>query len=230
MNQKSISIVFIPGFMLDESLWDELVPLLPETWNIIRANLLQGETIAEIAQNIAKDAPKEFILVGFSLGGYIARSLTEQFPEKVSSLILIASSLRPDTEEQKQQKLTAIRLSTKEKFHGLSSISIAKTLHPADAQNKLLIKRIQKMGINLGYEAFVRQSLLNRKCGDINKISCPTLIISAAQDQLRSKEEALELSHKIRDSKLAVIENSGHMIPLEQPEQLAQIISEWINQ
>lgn len=230
MNPKSISIVFIPGFMLDESLWDELVPLLPKTWNILRANLLQGETIAEIAQNIAKDAPREFILVGFSLGGYVARSLTEQFPEKVSSLILIASSLRPDTAEQKQQKLAAIRLGCKEKFHGLSSISIAKTLHPADAKNKLLIKRIQKMGISLGYEAFVRQSLLNRKCSDINNITCPTLIISAAQDQLRSNEEALELSHKIRDSKLAVIENSGHMIPLEQPEQLAQVISEWINE
>lgn len=80
MNQKSISIVLIPGFMLDESLWDELVPLLPATWKIMKASLLQGETIAEIAQNIAKEAPREFILVGFSLGGYIARSLTEQFP------------------------------------------------------------------------------------------------------------------------------------------------------
>ena len=86
MNENPVSVVLIPGFMLDESLWDELVNEMPKEWNIFRANLLQGESIAEIAQNIAQsnaqNAPQKFIVIGFSLGGYIARSLAEQFPKK----------------------------------------------------------------------------------------------------------------------------------------------------
>ncbi|WP_324161053.1 alpha/beta hydrolase [Acinetobacter pittii] len=101
MIKEELSLVFIPSFMLDESLWDEVSKELINHQTIIKANLIHGNTIQEIAQNIAKDAPEKFLLVGFSLGGYIARSLAEQFPDRVRGLVLIASSLRSDTEEEK---------------------------------------------------------------------------------------------------------------------------------
>lgn len=171
MNQKPLSVVLIPGYMLDESLWNEVINEVPKEWNISRATLKEGQTIKEIAQNIAKNAPESFVLIGFSLGGYIARSIVEQFPEKVKALVLIASSLRSDTEEQKNQKLTAIKLNSEKTFHGLSSISIEKTLHPANVQNRALVKRIQEMGRTLGYEEFVKQSMLDRSSYDMSKIA-----------------------------------------------------------
>jgi len=51
MNEQYPSVVFIPGFMLNESLWDEIVQYFPEHWNIYRANIEQGLTIKEIAEN-----------------------------------------------------------------------------------------------------------------------------------------------------------------------------------
>ena len=72
MNQKPISVVLIPGYMLDESLWNELIDEMPKEWNISRATLKQGQTIKEIAQNIVKNAPESFVLIGFSLGGYLS--------------------------------------------------------------------------------------------------------------------------------------------------------------
>ena len=230
MNENPVSVVLIPGFMLDESLWDELVDEMPKEWNIFRANLLQGESIAEIAQNIVQNSPQEFIVIGFSLGGYIARSLAEQFPEKVAGLILVASSMRPDSQQQKEHKLTAIRLNSKEKFRGLSSMSILKTLHPLNADHKVLVKRIQEMGKKLGYDVFVKQSMLNRDVYDMGKIKCPTLIISGAQDQVRSAEEATELYNQILNARLETIEHTGHMIPIEQPKILASLIFNWLKE
>ena len=224
MNENPVSVVLIPGFMLDESLWDELVNEMPKEWNIFRANLLQGESIAEIAQN----SPPKFIVIGFSLGGYIARSLAEQFPEKVTGLILVASSIRPDSQQQKEHKLAAIKLNSKEKFRGLSSISILKTLHPLNADHKALVKRIQEMGRKLGYDVFVKQSMLNRDVYNMSKIKCPTLIISGAQDQVRSAEEATELYNQILNAHLETIEHTGHMIPIEQPKILASLIFNWL--
>uniref|UniRef100_UPI0005EB61C9 alpha/beta fold hydrolase n=1 Tax=Acinetobacter pittii TaxID=48296 RepID=UPI0005EB61C9 len=187
-------------------------------------------SIKEIAQNIVEHAPESFVLIGFSLGGYIARSIVEQFPEKVKALILIASSLRSDTEEQKSQKLTAIKLNSGKNFHGLSSISIEKTLHPSNVQNRTLVKRIQEMGRTLGYEEFVKQSMLDRSSYDMSKITCPTLIISGTEDQLRSKEEAIELLDQLPHAKLEIINNTGHMIPIEQPKSLASVISIWLSE
>lgn len=230
MNRESLSVVLIPGFMLDESLWDELINTLPREWKIFRATLKKGQTIKEIAQNIVENAPENFVLIGFSLGGYVARSIVEQFPEKVKALILIASSLRSDTEEQKSQKLTAIRLNSEKTFRGLSSISIEKTLHPSNAQNRNLIKKIQEMGKALGYAEFVKQSMLDRSSYDMSKITCPTLIISGANDQLRSNDEAIELLDQLPHAKLETINNTGHMIPIEQPKVLAQVISAWLSE
>lgn len=234
MNENPVSVVLIPGFMLDESLWDELVNEMPKEWNIFRANLLQGESIAEIAQNIAhknaQNSPTKFIVIGFSLGGYIARSLAEQFPERVAGLILVASSMRPDSQQQKEHKLTAIKLNSKEKFRGLSSMSILKTLHPSNANNKFLVKRIQEMGKKIGYDVFVKQSMLNRDVYDMSKIKCPTLIISGAQDQVRSAEEVTELYNQILNAQLETIEHTGHMIPIEQPKILASLIFNWLKE
>ena len=230
MNENPVSVVLIPGFMLDESLWDELVNEMPKEWNIFRANLLQGESIAEIAQNIAQNSPQKFIVIGFSLGGYIARSLAEQFPERIAGLILVASSMRPDSQQQKEHKLAAIKLNSKEKFRGLSSISILKTLHPLNADHKALVKRIQEMGRKLGYDVFVKQSMLNRDVYNMSKIKCPTLIISGAQDQIRSAEEATELYNQILNARLETIEHTGHMIPIEQPKILASLIFNWLKE
>lgn len=136
--------------------------------------------------------------------------------------------MRPDSQQQKEHKLAAIKLNSKEKFRGLSSISILKTLHLSNTNNKFLVKRIQEMGKKLGYDAFVKQSMLNRNVYDMSKIKCPTLIISGAQDQVRSTEEAIELNDQILNARLETIDNTGHMIPIEQPKVLVSLIFNWL--
>jgi pimeloyl-ACP methyl ester carboxylesterase len=88
------------------------------------------------------------------------------------------------------------------------------------------------MGARLGGEVFRRQSMLERP-GDLDRlheIRCPTLVVAAAQDQLRSLEEARELQAGIPGAALEVIEDTGHMIPIEAPQRLAGVIVPWLEQ
>lgn len=85
------------------------------------------------------------------------------------------------------------------------------------------------MGKALGYKEFVKQSMLDRSSYDMSKIACPTLIISGAEDQLRSKEEAIELLDQLPHAKLEIIKNTGHMIPIEQPKALVLVILTWLS-
>lgn len=48
------------------------------------------------------------------------------------------------------------------------------------------------------------------------RFTCPTLIISDADVQLRSKVEAIELLEQLPHTKLEIINSTGHMIPIEQ--------------
>ena len=226
---SAYSVVLIPGFMLDEALWDEFKAHLPADWKVIDAPIRGGASIKEIAGRIAAEvAEQHFVLIGFSLGGYVARQLAADYPERVSALVLVASSLREDTEERAQSKAQTLQALSNANFRGLSSGSIAKSLHPDHASDRDLITHIRQMGQRLGYEAFALQSGLRRAGVPAKTISCPTLVIGSTHDSLRSVAESSELAKAIPDALLQLFDGSGHMIPLEQPKELAMAVTRWL--
>lgn len=85
------------------------------------------------------------------------------------------------------------------------------------------------MGERLGREVFLRQSSLPRASdiGRLSLIRCPTLVIAARDDRLRSLDESLELKEGIPGAQWVIIEASGHMVPLEAPEAVAGAIRAW---
>lgn len=224
----SLPLVLLPGYMLDESLWDEVVPLLQWTATLYRLPLGPGSTTEEIARSVAQAAPERFVLVGFSLGGYIARKVAELYPERVAALVLVASSLEVDSAERAKAKQDAIRALDPVTFRGLSMGAIAQSLHPDRRADRELVTRIREMGRRLGYEALVLQSGLQRDGIAAQSLTCPTLVIGAVQDPLRSAQETRELADAIPGARLEVIEQSGHMLPLEQPEALASTVRQWL--
>ena len=224
------SVAMIPGFMLDETLWNDFRNYLPQDWPVYTASLGDGPTIRDMARRIAESLPQRFVLIGFSLGGYIARQLAADYPERVEALILVASSLREDTQQQKKTKLQAVQALTPERFRGLSNGTIAQSLHPDNAANKALVSIIKEMSFRLGYQALATQSALDRSQVPATTIHCPTLVIASTNDAMRSLEEAKELLAAIPNSELEVIEGCGHMIPLEQPKVLALTIVHWLDQ
>ncbi|MDN4057832.1 alpha/beta hydrolase [Massilia sp. YIM B02769] len=224
----SYPLVLLPGFMLDETLWDEVVPLLQWEAPVHRLPLGPGTTTEEIARSVAAAAPERFVLVGFSLGGYIARKVAELFPERVVALVLVASSLESDTPERAKAKQDAIRALDPSTFRGLSTGSIAQSLHPDRRGDRELVTRIREMGRRLGYEAMVVQSGLQRDGIAAASLRCPTLVIGAGQDSLRSMQKTKELAEAIPGAILKMIEQSGHMLPLEQPNLLAITSKIWL--
>lgn len=224
----SLPLVLLPGYMLDESLWDEVVDRLQWDAPIVRLPLAPGATTEEIARSVAQAAPERFVLVGFSLGGYIARKVAELFPERVAALVLVASSLEVDSAERVKAKEDAIRALDPAAFRGLSMGAIAQSLHPDRRGDRELVTRIREMGRRLGYEALVLQSGLQRDGIAAASLTCPTLVIGAEQDPLRSAQETEALAAAIPGATLKVIEQSGHMLPLEQPEALATTLAAWL--
>lgn len=221
-----LPLVLLPGYMLDETLWDEVADKLGGP--TYRMRLEPGEDLEQIAHGIANGAPKRFVLAGFSLGGYVARKVAELYPQRVAALILIATSLRDDTEERASARRKVVRLMNADTFRGLSTHSIASSLHPDLQGDKALLARIRAMGERLGYQALVTQSNLRRDGIAAATLHCPTLVIAAAQDQLRSAEESRELAAAIPGARLETIDNSGHLIPIEQPDALAATIRDWL--
>ena len=225
-----MNIVLVPGYMLDDDLWADVAEDLAQVGSLSHADLSRDATIEGMAQRLLKDAPEQFVLIGFSMGGYVAREVVRLAPTRVMGLILIATSSRGDTEVQAQRKATVARTPSSSKFGGLSRGAIMSSLGSTHA-NELLIARIRAMSVRHGGDVFMRQSSLVRT-GDtdqLGSIHCPTLVIAAADDRLRSLDEAAELHTGIPGSQLAVIPGTGHMIPLEIPGELLDVIRPWLS-
>jgi len=63
----------------------------------------------------------------------------------------------------------------------------------------------------------------------LSEIKCPTLVIAGENDRIRSLDEARELNDRIPNSTLRIVPQSGHMIPMEQPSELAEIVGSWLH-
>lgn len=216
--------------MADASLWDEVVGALREFGPAQFADLSLDDSINAMARRAVASAPPEFVLVAFSMGGYVAREIARLAPERVRALVLIATSARGDTPEQTRRKSAAVAQVASGQFKGLSRTSIVSSIHRRRVSDESLIERIRAMGERLGRDVFVRQSSLRRESdtASLAVITCPTLVIAAPDDQLRTVEEAMELQSGIPGASLELVAGSGHMVPLEVPGALADLLCTWL--
>jgi pimeloyl-ACP methyl ester carboxylesterase len=165
-----MSILLVPGFMADETLWNDLLPRLAPFGPVVHADLRHDATIEAMARRALAAAPPDFLLVGFSMGGYVARAIARLAPERVRALVLIATSTRPDTPSLQKRKGAIGRADPSIAFSGLSRIAVASSLHPDHRHDDALIERVRAMGTRLGGEVFRRQSMLERP-GDLDRLN-----------------------------------------------------------
>ena len=216
------TIVLAPGFMTDYDMWSDFVPFLKD-YNVIYADFREGATLQELAASNLQRCPERFILMGFSLGGYIARHMVYQAPERVEALILIGTSTRPTVPPVTDGPAAKM-------FRGMSRSALKRAVHVERENDEVLIARLKDMGERLGAEVFARLSALQRK-SDLEKmhtIPCPVLVLTADQDRLRTMQEAQEMAEAAK-APLMVLEHCGHMMPMEEPEQLAGMVLPWIS-
>lgn len=225
-----MALVFVPGFMLDEDLWRDVQPALQPFTPLFYADMSKDSSIEALVDRALAEAPPLFSLIGFSMGGYVAREMARRAPERVQVLVLICTSARGDGANQVARKASANAHKERSKFNGMSRAAIVKSLHPDRAADAEMIERIRVMGERLGADVFIRQSAITREDGmqTLHEIKVPTLVIAAAQDALRSLDQARELQRGIPGAVMTVIKNSGHMIPIEAPQVLSGVIATWL--
>ena len=111
-NEKPV-LMLIHGFPLDAGIWRAQIEVLADAATVIAPDLrgfgssalevpavLTMEQFAyDIRQLLDERGIERAVLCGLSMGGYIAMSFCEQWPERVQGLILCNTRATADTEE-----------------------------------------------------------------------------------------------------------------------------------
>ncbi len=224
------NLVFLPGFMLNAALWDDMYSDLAALGKLHFGDLGQDDTLAAMADRVLADAPEKFVLFGFSMGGFVAQAMALKAPERVLGLGLLNTSSRPQSEQESAATLAQLALARAAPFKGLTSRALASSLHPDRAGDTVLLQRLQAMALHNGKQVFLRQlsTLRDGSYADLHRIQCPTLIVASDADRLRTVAESEEMARRIPAARVEIVRDCGHMTPLEKPQALSRIIGDWI--
>ncbi|UYN93964.1 MAG: alpha/beta fold hydrolase [Enhydrobacter sp.] len=219
-------LVLLPGFMCDADLWTDMAHDLERLGALHHGNVYADDTLEGMARRVLGGAPERFVLIGFSMGGFVARVLALMAPERVTGVAFVASSARGYSEAERIARQSGGRPGNlPPRANG-----VAAGLHPDRERDPALLDRLRSMQRRLGPEVRKRQAALVRCDGyaDLERIRCPALVVACRQDRLRSFDETARMARHLPYARFEVIEDCGHMAPLERPRELAALLADWI--
>lgn len=221
------SCVFIPGLLSTPTVWQHLVSDLPELQAPVFITFHGEDTAEKMVHTILQQAPDHFALIGHSMGAWLALEVMRQAPERVVKLCLLNATARPDSSEKRAMRQTLISRAKRGEF-----AQIAKELAEKMVFQKQVKPQVEKMFLQAGMQRLIddEHAMLARKesMSILPQIHVPTLLLHAKKDQVFSLQEHEEMAALIHTAKLAIIEKSGHMSPMEQPQAVAMHIRNWL--
>ncbi len=229
---KKPHLLLLPGLLNDDRLWRQQIQGLAKMAEVTVADLSEENSIARLASSALAQIPSgQFALAGMSMGGYVALEIMRQVPGRVSALALLDTTARPDTPEASAKRLESVRLA-QNNFPSVVDSLLPKLVHPGHLDDVNQVSVIMSMAYNLGKEAFVRQqkAIIDRidSRPHLGRIHCPTLILCGREDLITPVELHEEMHSSITGSELRILENCGHLSPLEQPQQVTEALKEWL--
>jgi pimeloyl-ACP methyl ester carboxylesterase len=222
----------IPGLLASARLY---APQIPELWclgPVSIADHTRDDTLGAIGRRILASAPPRFALVGLSMGGYVAFEIMRQAASRVARLALLDTTARPDTPEQSAARRTQLELAAAGRLDEVIDTQFPRCVHPAHRGDSGLRETITLMAQDVGPEAFRRQQSATMGRPDsrptLRTITCPTLVLVGAQDELTPPDRAAEMAQGIAAARLVTVPESGHLSTLEQPRAVTRALIEWL--
>ncbi|WP_454781580.1 alpha/beta fold hydrolase [Legionella sp. WA2022007384] len=222
------TLVFLPGVLSDHRVWSYQATHLQDLVHCQIIPFTHGNMTEDLLQRVLNHVEGKFFLAGHSMGGWLALELARRAPERILKLCLLNTSAQPDSEEKHQRRIEMIRTVEQGAFQ---------TVAAALADNYVYDERVKaevlSMFLSVGPQTFLAQQkilLARDECNSfLASLTMPTLVMHARQDKNFSLAVHAELADKIPHAKLAIIEDSGHMSPMESPQAVTALLRLWLD-
>ncbi|MGW7045391.1 bifunctional 3-oxoadipate enol-lactonase/4-carboxymuconolactone decarboxylase PcaDC [Streptomyces avermitilis] len=218
-------------------MWDRQVPELMKQWRVFRFDLPgHGGAPAHPAGSVTDLAARllatldalgvhRFGYAGCALSGAIGAELALRHPERLASLALIAASPRFGTADEFRQRGVIVRT------NGLDPIARTSperwftggfaAAQPAITEWAVQMVRTTDPGC---YIASCEALAAFDVRAELGRIGVPTLVLVGSDDQVTGPAEARTLVAGIPDARLAVVPGASHLVPVEQPAAVTDLL------
>jgi pimeloyl-ACP methyl ester carboxylesterase len=241
MISAPVPILLIHAFPLDSRMWRPQLEAFTPAIRVLNPDLrgfgrnLRGPLFESVDQH-AKDlvalldrasAPRALV-VGLSMGGYIALSLARRHPHRVAGLLLANTRAEPDDEAAQTQRDSMIEQVRSVGASLLSNAMLPRLIAPScDDGIRNFLRGIMLEQDPSGVVAALL-ALRNRPDarGGLFQIHCPTALVCGQHDVLTPPSVMQMLADAIPGSSLTVVPGAGHLTNLEAPAIFNQVLAE----
>jgi pimeloyl-ACP methyl ester carboxylesterase len=185
-----------------------------------------------LAEAVLAAAPAQFALAALSMGGYVAFEILRRAPHRVLRLALFDTRARLDPPDSRQRRLDMIDIARRGGFAKLPPQMLAGLVHPDHVGDPAIADAVLGMAGRIGAQAFIRQqtAILGRpdSLPGLAAITQPTLVVGGRQDGITPPEMLAEIAGTIPTARLVIVEEAGHLTPLEQPQAVSALLRYWL--
>lgn len=231
---KKSNLVLCPGLLCDARMWKPQMEALSDFAECWVPTMTEHNNLASLAEAVLRAAPEGNVSVaGLSMGGFLALEMVRQAPKRIERLALINTRASPETAMEIKRRNNLIDLARREKKFSPATMPIEKLiLHPSKWEDATIISLLREMAESSGIEAFIRQQHAVMSRADyrpgLMRIRIPTLVICGRDDQLTPVEDSEEIAAAIQGARLTILEECGHMSPLEKPAEVTAELRQWL--
>jgi pimeloyl-ACP methyl ester carboxylesterase len=187
--------------------------------------LSSSRYLKESLDIILENAPRHFALAGHSMGGWIAAEIMRLYPDRVTKFCLLDTAVDVDSIERKQQRLEMIR---QVKLGHIEQV--IDDIVQAFVHQKNVASDIKHMFLkNKHAFLFQEQMMLAREtCMQfLPTLQLPSMLIVGRNDTI-FYSQMCHIQKRLQCSKLAIIEECGHMSPMEAPQAVTALMRFWL--
>jgi 3-oxoadipate enol-lactonase len=231
-------LVLLHGYPLDHHLWDEVLPLLEDSFEVITPDLRGfGEsttvdtpyTMDDYASDIAglldQLGIQKTAIAGHSMGGYVALAFARLFPERLSGLGLVSSQVLADPPDRKEGRYKS---AAEVAENGIGSVVATMTPKFTTDENLQPLARAsmerQQPAAYIGALKAMAERIDSTPL--VSSLKVPVVIIHGDTDALIPVQRAREVREALPEAHLVEISGAGHIPMLEAKEKTAEALKD----
>ena len=235
MGKKS-TLLLLPGLLCDAANWASQCSALTGIADCQIPTYGHLNSIGAMADLVLSVAPERFALAGHSMGGRVALEVMRRAPERIERLALLDTGFQPLPagsvgENERASRYALLAHARAKGMRAMGELWARGMVQPNRVSTPVfadILDMIDRSTPDL-FESQIN-ALLGRPDATtlLPTIRCPTMVLCGRHDAWSPLVRHEQMHDAIRHSTLVIVEDSGHMTTMEQPDAVSQALAEWL--